>query len=87
MNDNHSISSSFCYSMDKFDDFNNSKIILENDLIIFNNKVKEYNLNYEINNNQEVDNGMLINTKSEVSSFVSGKNHSIISHSDNRKNM
>jgi len=24
MNDNHSISSSFCYSMDKFDNFNNS---------------------------------------------------------------
>ena len=87
MNDNNSVSSSFCYPMDKFDDFNNSKIILENDLIIFNNKVKEYNLNYEINNNQEVDNGMLINTKSEVSSSVSGKNHSVISHNDNKKNM
>ena len=87
MNDNNSASSSFCYSMDKFDDFNNSRIILENDLIIFNNKVKEFNLNYEINNNQEVDNGMLINTKSEISSSVSGKNNSVISHNDNKKNI
>ena len=73
--------------MDKFDDFNNSKIKLENDLIIFNNKVKEFNLNYEINNNQEVDNGMLINTKSEASSSISGKNYSVISHNDNKKNI
>lgn len=87
MNNNNSVSSSFCYPMDIFDDFNNSKIILENDLIIFNNKVKEFNLNYEINNNQEVDNGMLINTKSEASSSVSGKNNSVISHNDNRKNI
>ena len=87
MNNNNSVSSSFCYSMDKFDDFNNSKIKLENDLIIFNNKVKEFNLNYEINNNQEVDNGMLINTKSEASSSISGKNYSVISHNDNKKNI
>ena len=36
---------------DIYDDLNNSKLDLENDIIIFNNKVKEYNLNYEINNN------------------------------------
>ena len=84
MNDNNSASSSFCYSMDKFDDFNNSRIILENDLIIFNNKVKEFNLNYEINNNQEVDNGMLIKTKSDMSSLASAKNNSIISHNDEK---
>ena len=37
---------------DEFDDFKNSKITLENDLMIFNNKVKEYNFNFEMNNNQ-----------------------------------
>ena len=63
---------------DEFDDFNNSKIKLENNLIIFNNKVKEYNINYEINNNQEVDNGMLIKTKSDASLDFSGKNNSCV---------
>ena len=72
------------YVEDEFDDFYNSKIKLENDLIIFNNKVKEFNLNYEINNNQEVDNGMLIKTKSDITSSVSGKNNSAISHNDNK---
>ena len=52
---------------DEFDDFKNSKITLENDLMIFNNKVKEYNFNFEMNNNQEVDNGMIIKTHSENS--------------------
>ena len=61
---------------DKYDDFNNSKLELENDIIIFNNKVKQYNLNYEINNNQEVDNGMMIKTKSDISSSNSNLNNS-----------
>ena len=60
---------------DLFDDFSNSKLKLENDLIIFNNKVKSYNMNYEINNNQEVDNGMMIKTKSETSSYISDINN------------
>ena len=42
---------------------NNSKINLENDIISYNNKVKEYNMFYELNNNNEVDNGMLKNSK------------------------
>ena len=46
-----------------FDDMNNSKINLENDIISYNNKVKEYNMFYELNNNNEVDNGMLKNSK------------------------
>jgi serine/threonine protein kinase len=71
---------------DKYDDFNNSTIKLENDLIIFNNKVKEFNLNYEINNNQEVDNGMLINTKTDNSQSSSMKNNSFISHNDFKNN-
>ena len=47
----------------EFDDFNNKNINLENDLISIGNKVKEFNMLYELNNNNEVDNGMLINTK------------------------
>ena len=55
----------------EFDDMNNENINLENELISFNNKVKEYNMLYELNNNNEVDNGMLINTKinSSVATF------------------
>ena len=71
---------------DSFDDFNNSNLKLENDLIIFKNKVKEFNINYEINNNQEVDNGMLIKTKSDISSTTSKKSNSYISHNDSVKN-
>jgi serine/threonine protein kinase len=46
-----------------FNDFHNPYIHFENDIMIFNNKVKEYNLNYELNNNGECDNGILINSK------------------------
>ena len=72
---------------EEFDDFNNSKIKLENDLIIFNNKVKEYNTNYEINNNQEVDNGMLIKTKSDMSLNFSGNTNSCFSKSKENENL
>ena len=51
------------YVDSEFDDFNNVNINLENELVSFSNKVKEYNMLYELNNNNEVDNGMLINTK------------------------
>ena len=51
------------YIDSEFDDFNNTNINLENELISFNNRVKEFNMLYELNNNNEVDNGMLINTK------------------------
>ena len=67
--DNESISD--CEIDNSFDDTTNPNINLENDIIIFNNKVKEYNLNYELNNNGECDNGMLINTKTgTISSSV-----------------
>ena len=52
---------------DPFDDFNNSKIKLQNELITFNKKIKEYNRLYELNNNGEVDNGVLINSKTQSS--------------------
>ena len=59
---------------DSFDDLNNHNINLENDIIIIKNKVKEFNLNYELNNNGECDNGMLINTK--TGSISSSMNNS-----------
>ena len=54
-------------SEDLFDDFNNSKIKLEKDQIIFSKKIKEFNRLYELNNNGEVDNGVLINSKTQSS--------------------
>ena len=56
---------------DIFDDFNNKKIILEKDLMVYSNKAKELNFQYELNNNKEVDNGVLINSKSAVCSSSS----------------
>ena len=47
----------------ELDDFNNENINIEHDLISFSNKAKEFNMLYELNNNNEVDNGMLINSK------------------------
>ena len=49
-----------------FNDFKNNSIKIRNNDIIFSNKVREFNLNYELNNNNECDNGMIINTKSDV---------------------
>ena len=54
-------------SEDSFNDFNNSKIKFEKDQIIFSKKIKEYNRLYELNNNGEVDNGVLINSKTQSS--------------------
>ena len=81
INNKSSINSSI--KDDIYDDFNNSKLELENDIIIYNNRVKEFNLNYEINNNHEVDNGMMIKTKSEISSSSSNNNNSRISNNEN----
>ena len=47
-------------------DCENSELKMENDIIKFCAKVKEFNINYELNNNEEIDNGMLINSKSEI---------------------
>ena len=51
------------FNISELDDFNNENINIEHDLISFSNKVKEFNMLYELNNNNEVDNGMLINSK------------------------
>ena len=47
-------------------DCENSELKMENDIIKFNGKVKEFNINYELNNNEEIDNGMLINSKNDL---------------------
>ena len=51
------------------DDFKRNDIKLENGIILFSHKVKEFNLNYELNNNCELDNGILINTKTGNNTF------------------
>ena len=51
------------FNESELDDFNNENINIEHDLISFSNKVKEFNMLYELNNNNEVDNGMLNNSK------------------------
>jgi len=46
------------------DDFSIKNLIIEKDIYIYSNKAKELNFQYELNNNNEVDNGVLINAKS-----------------------
>ena len=49
-------------------DVNNSKIKFKNNSIIYSNKAKELNMIYELNNNEEIDNGVLINSKTNSTS-------------------
>jgi len=58
-------------------DSTNEKLKLKNNLIIFSNKIKEYNLNYEINNNIDFDNGFIINTKNSLKIYNSLENQKI----------
>ena len=53
------------------DDFNNKKIRIENDIIKVGNKVKEFDMLYELNNNCEVDNGIMINSQTDTISSKS----------------
>ena len=50
---------------DILDNFN-LELKVKNGIIKFHGKVKEFNMNYELNNNEEIDNGMLINSKDEL---------------------
>jgi hypothetical protein len=50
---------------DILDNFN-LEIEVKNGAIKFHGKEKEFNMNYELNNNEEIDNGMLINSKDEL---------------------
>ena len=73
-------------SDDLFNDFNNSKIKLDNDQIIFSKKMKEYNRLYELNNNGEVDNGVLINSRTQSSINMSEKSNKT-NKSNNKNNI
>ena len=71
---------------DCLEDINNPNIVLENDIILIKNKVKEFNLNYELNNNGECDNGMLINTKTGTISSSLNNSSKIEGRLTNRRN-
>ena len=83
INDNISSFDESISNEDLFDDFKNEKIKLENDIVIFNNKVKEFNINFEVNNNKEVDNGMIIKTHTDISISSEINNSSVLT--DNKK--
>jgi len=45
---------------DEENDFNNPDLIVQNGIIKFSPKTKDLNRNYELNNNQDIDNGIVI---------------------------
>ena len=53
---------------DELDNYN-SELEIKNGIIKFHSKAKEFNMNYELNNNEEIDNGMLINSKNDLVSI------------------
>ena len=55
---------------EKFSDFNNNKIKMENDIINIGHNVKQIFINFEFNNNGELDNGMIIQSKSRSNTFI-----------------
>ena len=57
---NNKINNSLNYSKKNEDDYNNKDLIIKNNVIKFSAKVKELNRNYELNNNGEIDNGVII---------------------------
>ena len=50
---------------DILDNFN-LELKIKNGIIKFHGKIKEFNMNYELNNNEDIDNGMLINSEDEL---------------------
>ena len=66
---------------DEFVDFNNKKLVIENDLISYSNKVKELNNQYEIDNNKDANNGILMNPKS-----INESNSSSFTNSNTNRN-
>ena len=55
---------------EKFSDINNKKIKLENDIINIGNNVRHAFINFEFNNNGELDNGMVIQSKFRLNTFI-----------------
>ena len=73
---------------DELDNYN-SELEIKNGIIKFHSKAKEFNMNYELNNNEEIDNGMLINSKNELISMEEDKegNKEGNKDNDNEKNI
>ncbi len=55
---------------EKFSDINNKKIKLENDIINIGHNVRHAFINFEFNNNGELDNGMVIQSKFRLNTFI-----------------
>jgi len=55
--------------------FNSASLKIENNAVKFCGKVKELNRNYELNNNGEIDNGIIIPLKSKNFSYFEYKNY------------
>ena len=83
-NDNLSSSKSKGSLCDVLDNYNN-ELEIKNGIIKFHGKAKEFNMNYELNNNEEIDNGMLINSKNELISIDDDELNDI--NKDNEKNI
>ena len=83
-NDNLSSSKSKGSLCDALDNYNN-ELEIKNGIIKFHGKAKEFNMNYELNNNEEIDNGMLINSKNELISIDDDELNDI--NKDNEKNI
>ena len=43
------------------DEKNSNELEIQNNVLLFPQKIKNINLNYELNNNCEIDNGKIIN--------------------------
>jgi serine/threonine protein kinase len=71
---------------EKFNDFNNNKIKMENDIINIGHNVKQVFINFEFNNNGELDNGMIIQSKSKSNTFINLSSESDSSDEINENN-
>ena len=71
----------FYFEDNEMEDLTNNEIKLENGIISIGHKVKEFNMFYEMNNNCEVDNGIMINSKTNTLTSIS--NNTINSKNNN----
>jgi len=68
------------------EDLTNNDIKLENGIISIGHKVKEFNMFYEMNNNCEVDNGIMINSKTNTLTTISNNTINSKNNNSNAKN-
>ena len=71
---------------EKFSDFNNKNIKMENDIINIGHNVKQAFINFEFNNNGELDNGMIIQSKSKSNTFINLSYEDSSSDENNNEN-